>query len=348
MSLTLSIDAMGGDIGLTVTVPAALRFLKTHADCSVILVGNQVAIQAELDKLGHVQHDRLRIHHASQVVDMDEAPQSAMKNKKDSSMRLAINLVKEGQAQAIVSAGNTGALMATAKFVLKTIQGIDRPAIAKMLPSSKQPTCVLDLGANVDCSPEQLVQFAIMGSELVCRLYGRENPKVGLLNVGEEEIKGNEMVKKTALLLKKTDLNFYGNVEGDDIFKGTTDVVVCDGFVGNIALKASEGLAKMLGGTIKDEFSRNWYAKLAALVALPVLKRFKSHFDTRRYNGASLLGLRGVVIKSHGGTDAVGFEFALVEAYLQAKANVIGHIEEHVAIQMSALETVDLNDASLA
>lgn len=253
-------------------------------------------------------------------------------------MRVAINLVKDGSAQAAVSAGNTGALMATARFVLKTLPGIDRPAIAKLLPSVKaQDTCMLDLGANVDCSPEQLLQFGIMGSELMSCVCGRQNPTVGLLNIGSEDIKGNEIVKRASVLLKDSSLNFHGNVEGDDVYRGTVDVVVCDGFTGNVALKTSEGVAHMVMMFMRQEFTRTWWTRLCALMAMSVLKRFRNSLDPRRYNGASLLGLRGTVVKSHGGTDALGFSFALQQAWEEARSNVIGHIAERVAVQMASL-----------
>jgi len=330
---------MGGDIGLKVTVPASLRYLKEHPDVRFILVGDSAAIEAELLAHQSALCDRIQICHATQVVDMDESPQLALKNKKDSSMRVAINLVKDGQAQAAVSAGNTGALMATARFVLKTIPGIDRPAIAKMLPSVKgRDTCMLDLGANVDCTPMQLLQFGIMGSELVTCLSGIANPTVGLLNIGSEDIKGNDSVKRASLLLRDSELNFYGNVEGDDVYSGTVDVVVCDGFTGNVALKTSEGVAHMVMAFMRQEFSRTWWTKVCAIVAMPVLKRFRNSLDPRRYNGATFLGLRGTVVKSHGGTDILGFGFALQQACDEARANVIGHITDRVAQQMANLK----------
>ena len=290
MEITLAIDAMGGDHGPQVIIPAALLALASEPDLSIILVGLTADIESELKALKAITGPRLRIHHASELVGMDESPQGALKNKKDSSMRVAINLVKTGVANACVSAGNTGALMATARFVLKTLPGIDRPAIAGVFPSRKGKTYILDLGANADCTAEQLLQFAVMGSMLVSCVEHKENPSVGLLNIGSEEIKGNEVVKRTGELLRASHLNFYGNVEGNDIFKGTTDVVVCDGFVGNIALKASEGLAQMMGRFLAEEFKRNWLTKLMALISMPVLKAFKKRLDPRRYNGASFLG----------------------------------------------------------
>ena len=307
MDITLAIDAMGGDHGPHVTIPAALKALSEDDQLNIVLVGLSDAIESELKGRKATTGPRLRIHHASEVVTMDESPQLALKNKKDSSMRVAINLVKSGEASACVSAGNTGALMATARFVLKTLPGIDRPAIAGRFPSQKGKTYILDLGANADCTPEQLLQFAVMGSMLVSCVEHKVNPTIGLLNIGSEDIKGNEVVKQTSELLRNSHLNFYGNVEGNDIFKSTTDVVVCDGFVGNVTLKASEGLAQMMGRFLSQEFKRNWLTKLMGIVAMPVLKAFKKRMDPRLYNGASFLGLRGIVVKSHGGADVVAF-----------------------------------------
>ncbi|MCG9031064.1 phosphate acyltransferase PlsX [Laribacter hongkongensis] len=341
MTLTVAVDAMGGDVGVGVTVPAAVDFLDRHPDVRLILVGQPDAIEDELTRLARPRSGRLTVYAASQVVAMDDSPQSALKNKKDSSMRVAINLVKEGQAQAAVSAGNTGALMATARFVLKTIPGIDRPAIAKLLPTMKGESCVLDLGANVDCTPEQLLQFGIMGTTLIEGVTGRNNPTVGLLNIGSEEIKGNDTVKQAAELLRNSSLNFYGNVEGNDIYLGTVDVIVTDGFTGNVALKTSEGLAHMVGALLKQEFGRNLFTRLSALAALPVLKHFKKRLDSRRYNGASLVGLRGIVVKSHGGTDSLGFGYAIEEAVAEVRGNVTGHIQEQVSRRLAALEPGD-------
>lgn len=343
MTITVAVDAMGGDVGLKVTVPASLQFLEDHPDTRLILVGDSAAIEAELSTRESAAKSRVQIHHATQVVDMDEAPQLALKNKKDSSMRVAINLVKTGQAQAAVSAGNTGALMATARFVLKTIPGIDRPAIAKMLPSvTGKDTCMLDLGANVDCTPIQLLQFGIMGSELVSCITGRTNPTVGLLNIGAEDIKGNDIVKRASLLLKDSELNFMGNVEGDDVYSGVVDVVVCDGFTGNVALKTAEGVAHMVMVFMRREFTRTWWTRLCALLAMPVLKQFRKSLDPRRFNGASFLGLRGTVVKSHGGTDALGFRYALMQASEEARANVIGHITDRVSQQMANLKQPEI------
>jgi glycerol-3-phosphate acyltransferase PlsX len=337
MDVTVAIDCMGGDHGTHVTVPAALEHLRRDSQSGFILVGDQKLIQAELSRLGAAPSARLRIQHASEIVAMDEQPAAALRGKKDSSIRVAINLVKKGDAQACISAGNTGALMAISRFVLKTLPGIDRPAIATILPTLTGHTYVLDLGANVDCTAEHLLQFGIMGSELVASVDGKAQPTVGLLNIGAEDIKGNEVVKRAAELLRASDLNFHGNVEGDDIYKGTTDVVVCDGFVGNVALKTSEGLAQMLGTYLREEFSRNPLTKFAGLVARPVIKHFKRRVDHRRYNGATLIGLRGVVIKSHGSADVFAFGFAIQRAVEEARTGVLAHIEERMAhIQKSA------------
>lgn len=333
MDITIAIDAMGGDHGPHVTVPAALQALKSDEQLNVVLVGLTDAIEAELKAHKAITSPRLRIHHASEVVTMDESPQSALKNKKDSSMRVAINLVKSGEANACISAGNTGALMATARFVLKTLPGIDRPAIASVLPSEKGNTYMMDLGANADCTPQHLYQFAIMGAMLVSCVEHKERPTVGLLNIGSEDIKGNEVVKQAGELLRASHLNFYGNVEGDDIFKGTTDLVVCDGFVGNVSLKTTEGLAHMMGKFLTQEFKRNWLTKMMALCAMPVLKSFKKRLDPRRYNGASFLGLRGIVVKSHGGADMLAFYSAIHVAIEEARSGVLRRITEQLQIE---------------
>ncbi|MBU0600831.1 MAG: phosphate acyltransferase PlsX [Gammaproteobacteria bacterium] len=326
MSYTVAIDCMGGDHGPSVTVPAALAYVRRDPSCSLLLVGLQDVLDAELKRLGALHEPRLTVVHASEVISMDEPPAQALRGKKNSSMRVAIDLVKEGRAQAAVSAGNTGALMAISKFVLKTLPGIDRPAIASILPTMKGHTYVLDLGANVDCTAEHLFQFGLMGAMLVSALESRERPSVGLLNIGEEAIKGNETVKGAAELLRASDLNFYGNVEGNDIYKGTTDVVVCDGFVGNVALKTSEGLAQMIATFLREEFSRGPLRKLMYIVARPVIQAFRRRVDHRRYNGASLLGLRGVVVKSHGSSDAYGFEQAVARAADAVRNDLIARI----------------------
>jgi glycerol-3-phosphate acyltransferase PlsX len=331
MGVKVAIDCMGGDHGVQVTVPAALNVLSGDSDVSFLLVGNQDAIAPELARHGATPAGRVSIRHASQEVEMDEAPASAMRGKKDSSMRVAVNLVEQGEAAACVSAGNTGALMAISRFVLGMLPGIDRPAIATVLPTSKGHTYILDLGANVNCEPEHLLQFGLMCSELVRSVEGKPRPTVGLLNIGAEDIKGNELVKGAAELMRASDLNFHGYVEGDDIYKGTTDIVVCDGFVGNVALKTSEGLARMLATYLREEFGRNPLTRMAGLVAMPVINAFKRRVDPRRYNGASLLGLRGIVVKSHGSADTFAFEFAIRRALEEARSGMLAHIAQRMA-----------------
>ncbi|NOQ35344.1 MAG: phosphate acyltransferase PlsX [Methylococcaceae bacterium] len=328
MSLTISIDAMGGDFGPEVTVPASLQCLATNSKLSLIMVGDEVILNELLSQALIDYQDRLSIQHASQRVEMDESPVKALKNKKDSSMRVAINLVRDGRADACVSAGNTGALMATARFVLKMIPQIDRPAIISTLPSIYGHTHALDLGANVDCTAEHLYQFALMGEEVVKAVENIDSPKVGLLNIGEEDVKGNELVKAAAKLLEKSQLNYIGYVEGDSLNAGAekVDLIVTDGFVGNVALKSIEGAAKMIGTSLKEAFSKNIFTKLAGLMVYPVLKSFKKRIDPRLYNGASLLGLRGLVIKSHGGTDVLGFETAIRLAEVEVEKDVTGKI----------------------
>ena len=335
MPVTVAVDAMGGDHGPSTTLRAALKFLEETPDARVIAVGQEAPLRAVLAKLHSPARDRLTIHAASEVVEMHEPPADALRKKKDSSMRVAINLVKDEVAQACVSAGNTGALMAISRFVLKTLPGIDRPAIAAQLPTRDGVVTVLDLGANVNCSPEQLVQFAVMGTALVAAMDGVERPTIGLLNVGEEEIKGNELAKQTGELLRASGLNFHGNVEGNDIFKGTTQVIICDGFVGNVALKASEGLVTMLYGMLKEEFTRNLFTRLVALVATPVLRAFKRRVDPRRHNGATLIGLKGVVVKSHGSADVLAFQHALRKAYTEAAHGILDKIAQRMAAMPS-------------
>ena len=336
MTITVAIDCMGGDHGPAVTVPAALAFVRANADARVVLVGQEEALRPYL---GAAVDGRVTVRHASQVVGMDESPSLALRGKKDSSMRVAIDLVRQGEADACVSAGNTGALMAISRFVLKMLPGIDRPAICAALPTMSGHTHVLDLGANVDCSPEHLLQFGLMGASLVSAIEHHERPTVGILNIGEEEIKGNDVVKRAADLLRDSGLNFIGNVEGDGLYKGDAEVVVCDGFVGNVALKSSEGLAQMLGAFLREEFGRGPLAKLSALIALPVLKRFKSRLDHRRYNGACLLGLKGIVVKSHGSADAFGYGFAIARAADAARTGVLARISERVAQLHPQLES---------
>jgi phosphate acyltransferase len=337
MRVTIAVDAMGGDHGPSVTVAASLKFLEETPEAAIVLVGREDDMRKAMGKSRGDVASRITLRPASETVTMHEAPADALRRKKDSSMRVAINLVKEGTAQACVSAGNTGALMAISRFVLKTLPGIDRPAIASQLPTRTGVTTALDLGANVNCTPEQLVQFAVMGSALVSAVDGNERPTIGLLNIGEEDIKGNDVVKQAAELLKASNLNFFGNVEGNDIYKGTTDVIVCDGFVGNVALKTSEGLALMLSDFLRQEFTRNPMRKMAALVALPVLNAFKRRVDPRRYNGATLIGLRGIVVKSHGSADSFAFRHALKRAYAEAANGVLDRIAQRLAaIPMSA------------
>lgn len=328
--ITIALDAMSGDIGPDVVVPAALAVLSSKSNIKLILVGQEDLLSTKLASLKAQSRPELTIHHASQVVEMDELPSQALRFKKDSSMRVAVDLVKQGEADACVSAGNTGALMATARFVLKTLPGIDRPAICTILPSLHGHTHVLDLGANVDSKAEHLLQFAIMGSVLATAVDNMSKPRVGLLNIGAEEIKGNEQVKKAATLLAASDLNYIGFVEGDDIFLKPVDVVVCDGFVGNVALKTIEGVAKLIRHFMQMEFKRNLPTRLAGLMALPVLRSFGRKIDPRRYNGASLLGLQGIVIKSHGGADVVSFANAIEIAMLEVEKAVPQHINAHL------------------
>jgi glycerol-3-phosphate acyltransferase PlsX len=330
MDVTIVLDAMGGDHGAHVTVPAAASFLARTPEARIILVGQEPLVRAEMKAAGLSADARVRVQHASEVVAMDESIATALRGKRDSSMRVAIDLIKSGEADACVSAGNTGALMAISRFVLKMLPGVERPAIASMLPTRRGRTLMLDLGANVDCSPLHLLQFSIMGSVLFGLVEQTDRPSVGLLNVGSEEIKGNEVVKQAAELLKASSLNFYGNVEGDDIYRGTTDVIVCDGFVGNVFLKGSEELARMLRDSLREEFTRNWLTKLRGLIALPVINRFRMRVDPRRYNGASLLGLRGIVVKSHGSADSFAFEVAINRAWEEARSGMLQRIEERL------------------
>ncbi len=336
----IAVDCMGGDHGPSVTLPACQAFLASHPQAELVLVGPEAALAVARD------WPRCRVQVATEVVTMDDSVEVALRKKRDSSMRVAIGCLKAADgtaaaAHACVSAGNTGALMAVARYVLKTVDGIDRPAIATVMPHRHNGyTTVLDLGANVDCTPEHLLQFAIMGSALVAAVEGKPQPSVGLLNIGEEAIKGSETIKRAGELLRAAgvagDLNFHGNVEGNDIFKGTVDIVVCDGFVGNVLLKTSEGLASMLGDFIKQEFTRGPYSLLAALVARPVLNRFKRRVDPRRYNGAALLGLRGLVFKSHGGADAFAFEQALVRAYDASRNRLLDRVHARIGHNLQA------------
>lgn len=329
--ITIALDAMGGDFGPSVTIPAAIDSLERYESLNLILVGDEPTLKKELQRCSSLVANRITIHHTTEVVAMDESPAIALRGKKDSSMRVAIDLVKDGKAQACVSAGNTGALMATSRFVLKTLPGVDRPAIISTVPSRNQDVLMLDLGANVDCTPEQLFQFAVMGSVLAEALTGNPRPSVGLLNIGEEEIKGNLLVKGTAELLNRVKaINYIGFVEGNDIYTGKADVVVCDGFVGNAVLKASEGIARLIIDLVKEGYNTNWLTKIGGVASLPVIKQLKKKMDPARYNGASLIGLNGIVIKSHGSADARSLSFAITQAVLEVENNVPQLIREKV------------------
>ncbi len=333
--IRISLDAMGGDHGLSVVIPAALEAVKKHDDIVLTLVGDEQQIKQHLKDSNGSPNEKIRIHHATQVVTMDEPPAQALRGKKDSSMRIAINLIKEGHVDAAVSAGNTGALMATSRFVLRMISGVDRPAICSSIPSiNGGHTHLLDLGANVDCKAENLYQFAVMGSILAEAIDSNPSPKIALLNIGQEAIKGNEQVKASNELLEKAkNLNYIGYVEGDGIFHDDVDVVVCDGFVGNTALKTMEGVARMLTAELKNEYTRTILSKVAALFSLSLLNRFRKKFDPRHYNGASLLGLRGIVIKSHGGMDSIGF----ANAISIARSEVINKVPETISKQLKTV-----------
>ena len=330
MKTVIAVDAMGGDHGPRVTIPASLDFLASDPESELLLVGRPEALAPELERGQASAHPRIKVVPAAEIVGMDEDVRTAIRTKKHSSMRVAIDLVKRGEAAACVSAGNTGALMGTAKFVLKTLAGIDRPAFCAILPTRTGQVYALDLGANADCTSEHLLQFAIMGSTLVTAVEGKARPSIGLLNIGSEEIKGTDVVKRAGELLRASPLNFYGNVEGDDIFKGTTDIVVCDGFAGNVALKASEGVAKMLGDFLKEEFTKTPLTRLAAFFAYPAIQRFRRRVDHRRYNGATLLGLRGIVVKSHGSADRLAFATALARAAAEARNRLLERIGDEI------------------
>ncbi|HET7587287.1 MAG TPA: phosphate acyltransferase PlsX [Gammaproteobacteria bacterium] len=333
--VAIAVDVMSGDRGPSVVIDAALECLHEAPNLELILVGDTEVVEPLVAGHGRADDKRLRLQHASEVVGMDEPPQQALRGKKDSSMRVAINLVKEGVAQACISAGNTGALMATARFVLKTLPGIDRPAIISPIPAMNGHTLMLDLGANTDCTPEHLFQFGVMGSALATAAYNIEQPAIGLLNVGSEEIKGNDRVKQAAQLLGDSGLNYIGFVEGNDIFSGRVDVVVSDGFVGNVALKTIEGLAKMIGGYIRQEFTRTSFTKVLGGISSPVLRALKRRLDPRLYNGASLLGLNGIVIKSHGSADQVSFANAIRIATLEAEKQVPKRITRLLESQLA-------------
>jgi len=336
-TITIAIDAMGGDFGPEVTVPAALQALTQTPNLKLTLVGDEAVLNTELAKHASVSAARLTIKHASQQVDMGELPSHALRKKRDSSMRVALNLVKQGEAAACVSAGNTGALMAMAHFVLKMIPGVDRPAIMNSFPIMQdgKEVHVLDLGANVDSFPENLYQFAIMGSVTVEAIGQIKHPKVGLLNIGAEEIKGNHQVKKTAKLLAESKLiNFVGSVEGNQIFQGVADVVVCDGFVGNVTLKVMAGVIELVAKFAKDAFMQNPWTRFAGLVAMPVLRGLKKRIDPDQFNGASLLGLRGIVIKSHGDAHASGFVYAINQALIEVENNIPQRIHDQVSAML--------------
>lgn len=335
---TIALDAMGGDHGPSIIVPAASLALREFPDIHLILVGDEDQIRHEIDKHGLQEESRLSIHHASEVVEMDESPVHALKKKKDSSMRVAINLVKDGTVQACVSAGNTGALMATSKFVLKTIKGISRPAICTILPSISGHTLMLDLGANIECTAENLYEFAIMGSVLAQSVEGVDKPSVGLLNIGSEATKGNEIIKAASQLIADSGLNYYGFVEGNDIYRGTVDVVVADGFVGNVSLKTGEGLASLVVHVLRKEFGKNLITKIAGIIALPVLRSVRKILDPRRYNGASLLGLNGIVVKSHGGADTSSFFNAIKIANIEIEKDVPKRISRVIEPYFSKTE----------
>ncbi len=323
---------MGGDHGLRVTIPACIAAIERNENLYLLLVGDEQQIKTHLKRHGVIEHPQLTLVHAPEIVDMDELPSHALRKKKKSSMRIAINLVKEGQAEACVSAGNTGALMATARFVLKTLQGIDRPAIIAELPTKKSRTRVIDLGANVDSSAEHLFQFAVMGSALIKAIDHKEKPTIAVLNVGVEEIKGNDQVKRTAQILSECEvMNYIGYVEGNDFYSGEVDLIVCDGFVGNVALKSSEGIYKLISQVMKEAFMKNLWTKFVGFLARPVLTHLKKRMDPARYNGATLIGLNGIVVKSHGGANETAFQFAVEQASLQVENRVVDLVREQIS-----------------
>ena len=337
---TIALDAMGGDHGPGVVVPAALETVAEFPDIDLVLVGSEAVIVDALKRNGAIPHGRISVRHASQSVEMDDSPSQVLRSKRDSSMRVVLDLVRDGTADACVSAGNTGALMAMARFVLKTLPGIDRPAIISALPTEKGHTHVLDLGANVESTSRHLFEFAVMGSELVSAVDDIKRPSVGLLNIGQEDIKGNEQVKEAARLLAASGLHYIGFVEGDDIYRGTANVVVCDGFVGNVALKSSEGVARMISDLMRDEFKRTFVSRLVGFLARPILRNLAGRMDPRSYNGASFVGLRGIVIKSHGSADVVAFKRAIVEAVAEIRKNVPERISERIASVLVEKEAV--------
>jgi len=325
--VTIAVDVMGGDAGPSVCIPAALAMLRRHRQLGLVLVGPEAVIEAAISGTD-ADRDRVRIQHATQTVDMDEPPGDALRKKKDSSMRVAIDLLKTGEAHAAISAGNTGALMATGRFVLKTLPGIDRPAIMARIPTRHGPTYMLDLGANADCTSEHLFQFAIMGSVVARVTEDLVTPRIGLLNIGSEDIKGNDTVRHAATLLGASDLNYVGFIEGDVIHERRADVIVCDGFSGNVALKTMEGTARLIRHFLRQEFTGSLYGRFAGLLASPVLRSLALKLDPRQYNGASLVGLNGIVIKSHGSADVVAFQQALTMAILEAQKKVPAQIRD--------------------
>jgi len=342
MSVSIAVDCMGGDYGLKVTLPAAIAFAASHPQVQLILVGQKDLIETQLaqQERGASVHPNIQIEHASEVVSMQDSVEVALRKKRDSSIRVAADAVKSGRANALVSAGNTGALMAISRYVLKTLPGIERPAIATELPNTKGgSTIVLDLGANAQAEPLHLLQFAVMGAALAAAVQGKERARIGLLNIGEELIKGNDVVKAAGELLRSSPLNFIGNVEGNDIFNGDVDVVVCDGFVGNVALKSSEGVAQMIKTILAEEFDRNFFTRAMKMLAAPALLAIKNRVDHRRYNGAALLGLNGVVIKSHGSMDAFGFECAIKKASDAVEHQILQRTSETILSLHQALNT---------
>ncbi len=339
MTDRIAIDAMGGDFGPSEIVPATASIIRKYSDLTITLVGREDELVRELNKAGLSGHPRINTLFTDEVVEMDELPSLALRNKKRSSMRLAIELVRDNEVDACVSAGNTGALMAISRYILKMLPGIDRPAICSAMPCPQGQTHFLDLGANINSSSEQLFQFALMGSELTSALDNIDRPTVGLLNVGSEEIKGDDRIKQAALLLSNSYLNYIGFVEGTDIYTGNVDVIVSDGFSGNIALKASEGVAELVNYHVKNEFTRHWYCKLAAIVAMPILNQIRNKIDPRRYNGASLLGLRGIVVKSHGSADSVSFKSAIEVARIEVTKN----IPERISARLEEITNGNMN-----
>ena len=334
--ITIALDMMSGDHGTSSSAPAAIDSINKFNDIFLLLIGDEVQINSLLSqKIKKLEGIKYRIIHTKEHISMNDDIVSAIRSKKKSSMRLAVNAVKNKEANACVSAGNTGALMALSKIILKTIPGIDRPAICGSLPTKTSQFHMLDLGANVECNAKHLYQFSLMGSALVQSLELNNKPVIGLLNIGSEEFKGNDTIKSAGQLISKSNLNYAGFVEGDDMFSGKFDVVVADGFAGNIALKSIEGVAKVINHFIKTEFTKNMFTKLSALISLPVLKSVKQRVDPREYNGASLVGLQGVVVKSHGGADSYAFSQAINTAYYEVKNELLNKIESLIQTELS-------------